>query len=149
MTTPSPIKWRHFEPEIILCGVRWYLRYSLSYRDVEELMLERGMSVDHTTVFRWAKRDATELDKRSRPHLKTTNDSYRVDETYVKIKKVWHYLYRAVDSDGNTLDFMLSETRDTKAAKKFSARRLEPLIRSILESSRWIKTPRIPPRSRN
>ena len=119
MTTPSPFKWRHFEPEIILCGVRWYLRYSLSYRDVEELMLDRSLSVDHTTVFRWVQRYAPELDKRVRPHLKTTNDSYRVDETYVKIKKVWHYLYRAVDSDGNTLDFMLSEIRDTKAAKKF------------------------------
>jgi transposase-like protein len=119
MTTPSPFKWRHFQPEIILCGVRWYLRYSLSYRDVEELMRDRGMSVDHTTVFRWVQRYAPELDKRSRSHLKPTNDSYRVDETYVKIKKVWYYLYRAVDSDGHTLDFMLSATRDTKAAKKF------------------------------
>ena len=119
MTTPSPFKWRHFQPEVILCGVRWYLRYSLSYRDVKELMLERGMPVDHTTVFRWVQRYAPELDKRSRPHLKTTNDSYRVDETYVKIKKVWHYLYRAVDSNGDTLDFMLSQTRDTKAAKAF------------------------------
>jgi transposase-like protein len=87
MTNPSPFKWRHFEPEIILCGVRWYLRYSLSYRDVEELMLERGLRVDHTTVFRWVQRYAPELDKRSRRHLKPTNDSYRVDETYVRIKK--------------------------------------------------------------
>ena len=119
MTNSSPFKWRHFQPEIILCGVRWYLRYSLSYRDVEELILERGLHVDHTTVFRWVQRYAPELDKRSRPHLKTTNDSYRVDETYIKIKKVWHYLYRAVDSEGNTLDFLLSETRDAKAAQKF------------------------------
>jgi transposase-like protein len=87
MTTPSPFKWRHFEPEIILCGVRWYLRYALSYRDVEELMLDRGMSDDHTTGFRWVQRYAPEIDQRSRLHLKTTNDSYRVDETYVKIKK--------------------------------------------------------------
>jgi IS6 family transposase len=82
MTSSSPFKWRHFQPEIILCGIRWYLRYSLSYRDVEELILERGLHVDHTAVFRWVQRYAPELDKRSRPHLKTTNDSYRVDETY-------------------------------------------------------------------
>jgi IS6 family transposase len=119
MISSSPFKWRHFQPEIILCGVRWYLRYALSYRDVEELILERGLRVDHTTVFRWVQRYAPELDKRSRPHLKATNDSYRVDETYIKIKKVWHYLYRAVDSEGHTLDFLLSETRDAQAAKKF------------------------------
>ena len=119
MTSSSPFKWRHFQPEIILCGVRWSLRYSLSYRDVEELILERGLHVDHTSVFRWVQRYAPERDRRSRPHLKTTNDSYRVDETYIKIKKVWHYLYRAVDSEGNTLDFLLSETRDAKAAQQF------------------------------
>ena len=82
-------------------------------------MLDRGLSVDHATVFRWVQRYAPELDKRIRPNIRTTNDSYRVDETHVKIKKVWYYLYRAVDSDGNTLDLMLSETRDAKAAKKF------------------------------
>ena len=65
MTDTSPFKWRHFQPGIILCGVCWYLRYSLSYRDVEELLLERGLSVDHTTVFRWVQRYAPELDKRS------------------------------------------------------------------------------------
>ena len=106
MTSSSPFKWRHFQPEIILCGVRWYLRYSLSYRDVEDLILERGLHVDHTTVFRWVQRYAPALDKRCRPHLRATNDSYRVDETYIKIKKRWYYLYRAVDSTGATLDFM-------------------------------------------
>jgi IS6 family transposase len=119
MTSPSPFKWRHFQPEIILCGVRWYLRYALSDRDVQELNLERGLHVDHTTVFHWVQRYAPELDKRSRPHLKSTNDSYRVDETSIKIKKVWHYLSRAVDSEGKTLDFLLSETRDAKAAQTF------------------------------
>jgi hypothetical protein len=78
LTSSSPFKWRHFQPEIILCGVRWYLRYSLSYRGVEALILERGLQVDHTSVFRWVKRYAPELDKRSRPHLKTTNDSSNV-----------------------------------------------------------------------
>jgi transposase-like protein len=119
MSSLSLFKWRHFEPTIIVCGVRWYLRYSLSYRDVEELMRERGLSVDHTTVFRWVQRYAPELDKRCRPCLKATNDSYRVDETYIKIKRQWHDLYRAVDAAGATLDFMLSPTRDADAAERF------------------------------
>jgi IS6 family transposase len=112
-------KWRHFTAEVILCAARWYLRYALSYRDVEELLRERGISADHTTVFRWVQRYAPELDKRCRPHLKSTNDSYRVDETYIKIKQPWHYLYRAVDSQGQTLDFLLSASRDAGAAERF------------------------------
>jgi transposase, IS6 family len=108
-----------FAPEIITCGVRWYLRYALSYRDVEELLLERGLHVDHTTVFRWVQCSAPELDKRCRPYLTATNDSYRVDETYIKIKKQWSYLYRAVDSEGHTIDFLLSATLDAQAAEHF------------------------------
>jgi transposase-like protein len=119
MDQPPLFKWRHFTGEIIVCGVRWYLRYALSYRDVEELMQERGVSVDHTTVFRWVQRYAPELDKRCRPHLTETNDSHRVDETYIKIKKQWYYLYRAVDSAGQTIDFLLSKTRDATAAERF------------------------------
>ena len=102
----NPFKWRHFAPEIILLCVRWYLRYSLSYRDLEEMMTERGLSVAHTTIFRWVQQYAPEIDKRSRPHLKNTNDSWRVDETYVKVRGTWMYLYRAVDSTGQTLDFL-------------------------------------------
>jgi transposase, IS6 family len=127
MSDPSLFKWRHFEPDIILCAVRWYLRYALSYRDVEELLRERGVSIDHTTVFRWVQRYAPELDKRCRPQLKSTNDSYRVDETYIKINKQWHYLYRAVDSTGATLDFLLSATRDANAAERF--------FRKVLDAS--------------
>jgi transposase-like protein len=119
MPDSSPFKWRHFEAEIILCAVRWYLRYTLSYRDVEELLRERGVVVDHTTVFRWVQRYAPELDRRCRPQLKMTNDSYRVDETYIRIKRQWVYLYRAVDSMGATLDFMLSISRDADAAERF------------------------------
>jgi transposase, IS6 family len=119
MHDPALFKWRHFQADIILCAVRWYLRYALSYRDVEELLRERGTSVDHTTVFRWVQRYAPELEKRCRPLLKVTNDSYRVDETYIKVKKRWYYLYRAVDSEGHTIDFMLSATRDAKAAERF------------------------------
>jgi IS6 family transposase len=83
------------------------------------MMLERGLSVDHTTISRWVQRDAPELEKRCRPHLKTTTDSWRVDETDVKVKGVWVYLYRARDSQGNTLEFLLSPTRDASAATRF------------------------------
>jgi len=115
----DPFKWRHYESEIILTCVRWYLRYALSYRDLEEMMAERGLSVDHSTIFRCVQRYAPELNERCRPHLKQTNDSWRVDETYVKVRGKWMYLYRAVDSSGQTLDFLLNETRSTRAAKRF------------------------------
>jgi DDE domain len=118
MSDRSPVKWRHFQADIILCAVRWYLRYALSYRDVEEFLEERGVGVDHTTVFRWVQRYGPELDKRCRPSLRATNDSYRVDETYIKIKKQWHYLYRAVDSTEATLDFMLSATQFLEVGKE-------------------------------
>ena len=134
MDTPSPFKWRHFEGEMILLCVRWYLRYALSYREVEELARERGLSVDHTTVFRWVQRYAPELDRRCRPQLRATNNSYRVDETYIKIKKQWYYLYRAVDSHGATLDFRLSATRDADAAERF--------FRQVLQASHTL-TPRV------
>jgi len=134
MSDSSLFKWRHFQADIILFAVRWYLRYALSYRDVEELLRERGIFVDHTTVFRWVQCYAPELDKRCRPQLKATNDSYRVDETYIKINKQWHYLYRAVDSTGATLDFMLSPTRDADAAERF--------FRQVLQASHAL-TPRV------
>ena len=79
-------KWRQFEPEVILLAIGWYLRFSLSYRDIEELLAERGLSVDHVTVWRWVQRYAPEVERRLRRHLKPTNDSWRVDETYVRVK---------------------------------------------------------------
>jgi transposase, IS6 family len=124
MSHPNPFKWRHFKAEIILLCGRWYLRYALSYRDLEEMMRERGLQVDHTTIYRWVQRYAPEPDKRSRPHLKACNDSWKVDETYIKVRKAWMYLYRAVDSDGNTLEFLLSPTRDAEAAKRFFVKAL-------------------------
>jgi len=87
-------------------------------------MLERGVEVDHSTLNRWVLKYAPELDKRIRPHLRLTNDSWRVDETYIKVKGVWKYLYRAVDSEGNTLDFMLSAKRDARAAERFFSKTL-------------------------
>jgi len=110
---------RHFADEIIALCVRWYLRFSLSYRDLEELMAERDLSVDHTTVWRWVQRYAPELNRRVRRELKGTVTSWRVDETYVRVAGRWVYLYRAVDSSGATLDFYLSEKRDAAAAKQF------------------------------
>ena len=86
---PAIFKWRQTEPELILCAVRWYLRYSLSLRDVEELLSERGLEADHTTIWRWVQRYGPELEERLRRHLKPTNRSWRVDETYVRVKGRW------------------------------------------------------------
>ena len=125
MISDTPFKWRHFEGQIILLCVRWYLRYCLSYRDLEEMMAERGLKVDYTTIYCWVQQYAPELEKRCKPHLKQTTDSWRVDETYIKVKGEWLYLYRAVDSAGNTLEFLLSEHRGIQAAKRFLARALD------------------------
>jgi IS6 family transposase len=121
MSQRNLFKWHHFEAEIILLCVCWYLRYALSYRDLEEMMLERGLSVDHTTLY-------LRFSIMSRNSIsdvvlifKTTNDSYRVDETYIKVKDEWKYLYRAVDAEGNTIDFLLRAKRDAQAAKRFLA----------------------------
>ncbi|GMA65777.1 hypothetical protein GCM10025859_62170 [Alicyclobacillus fastidiosus] len=95
------------------------MRYSLSYRDIVELLKERGVQVSHTTIMRWVHQFGPELDKRIRRYLKPTTDSYRVDETYIKVKGKWTYLYRAVDSKGQTVDFMLFSSRDVQAAKRF------------------------------
>jgi transposase, IS6 family len=105
--------------EVILWAVRWYLQFPISYRDLELMLQDRGVSVDHTTVYRWIQAYAPELEKRLRPHLCPTTDSWRVDETYIKLKGRWVYLYRAVDSRGQTIDFRLSARRDARAAKCF------------------------------
>jgi len=115
-------KWRQFEPEVILLAIGWYVRFSLSYRDVEELLAERGLLVDHVTVWRWVQRYAPEMERRLRSKLKPTNDSWRVDETYVRVKGKWVYLYRALDSNGDTIDFLLSARRDAAAAERFLAK---------------------------
>jgi transposase, IS6 family len=146
----NPFKWRHFQSEIILLCVRWYLRSSLSYRDLEEVMRERGLSVDHTTIYRWVEHYAPELERRCRRHVKPTTDSWRVDETYIKVKKEWLYLPRAVDSQGNTLSVLFSSTRNAEAAKHFFLQTLaashttEPRV-----IGRWTQTPPLPKRSLN
>ena len=115
---PAIFKWRQTEPELILCAVRGYLRYSLSFRDVEEFLGERGLNADHTTIWRWVQRYGPELEARLRRHLKPTHKSWHVDETYVRVKGRGCYLYRAVDSTGATIDFVLSGLRDAAAAKR-------------------------------
>jgi len=125
MTKPNPNKWRHYEAQIILRCVRWYCTYPLSYRQVAEMVNERGMDVHHTTIFPWVQHYGPGLEQRCRQLLRPTNDSWRVDETYIKVKGAWKYLYRAVDSNGNTLDFLLTAKRNAKAAKRFFLKTLK------------------------
>lgn len=116
-------KGKHFMKDIILMVVRWYISYALSYRDIEEMMLERGIKVDHSTLNRWVIEYAPLLEKEFRKNYKRkTGGSWRMDETYIKVKGVWKYFYRAVDKDGETIDFMLSNNRDEAAAKAFFAK---------------------------
>jgi IS6 family transposase len=100
---PALFKGRHFEPEIIILCVRHYLRYALSLRNIEEIMAERKVNVDHVTIWRWIQRYAPELSRRCRRELRRTNGSWRVDETYLRVAGKWTYLYRAVDSTGDTM----------------------------------------------
>jgi IS6 family transposase len=116
---PALFRGRHFADEIIVLCVRRYLRYSLSYRDLAEIMSERNLFVYPSTIWRWVQRYAPELNVRIRRELKPTNGSWRTDETYVRVAGRWTYLYRAVDSTGATIDFLLSETRDLTAARNF------------------------------
>jgi transposase-like protein len=89
-----PFKGRQFTSEVILWAVRWYLQFPISYRDLELMLRDRGVSVDHTTIYRWIQAYAMELEKRLRPHLRPTNGSWRVDETYIKVKGRGVDLYR-------------------------------------------------------
>jgi putative transposase len=112
-------KGAHFPKEIILMGVRWYVAYPLSYRHVEELMEERGVAVDHATLQRWVVKYSPLLEAAFHLRKRPVWVSWRMDETYIKIKGVWYYLYRAVDKQGQTIDFLLTEQRDEQAAKRF------------------------------
>jgi transposase-like protein len=109
----------HFPKEIILMGVRCYLAYPLSYRHVEELMAERGVPVDHATIQHWVVKYSPLLEEAFHRRKRPVWVSWRMDETYVKVKGVWRYLYRAVDKHGQTIDFLLTEHRDTEAALRF------------------------------
>ena len=112
-------KGSHFERDVILWGVRWYVAYPISYRQLEEMMQERGVEVDHATLNRWVVKYVPLLDKQFRVRKRPVGSSWRMDETYVRIKGVWKYLYRAVDKAGATVDFLLTAKRDRKAALRF------------------------------
>ena len=113
-----------FPPEVITVAVRWYLRYGLSYRDVEELLAERGVDVDHVTVYRWVQRFTPEFIEAARLCRHAPGDRWFVDETYVKVAGRWTYLYRAIDQYGQVIDVLLSERRDLAAARRFFTRAL-------------------------
>jgi transposase-like protein len=119
ITPTNPFKGRQFPGEVIVLCVRWYLRYPLAYEHVAELLAERGLRVDPSCIWRWVQAYAPELNKRCRPYLKPTNKSYRTDETYIKVKGEDKYLYRAVDSAGQTIEFLLTAKRDAAGAKRF------------------------------
>ena len=112
-------KGAHFPKDIILMGVRWYVAYPLSTRHVEELMLERGVLVDHSTINRWVVKYSPRLEEAFHRRKRPVWVSWRMDETYIKVKGQWRYLYRAVDKHGQTIDFLLPEHRDTEAALRF------------------------------
>ena len=113
------VKGMRFPIEVILVCIRWYAAYPLSCRHLEEMMEERGVTVDHSTVSRWAIRFLPLLEKTFRKYKRPVGGSWRMDETYIKVKGVWKYLYRAVDRDGKTIDFLLTAKRDKAAAKRF------------------------------
>jgi transposase-like protein len=118
-TAADLFKGRHFDYEIIVLCVRWYLSYKLSSRELVEMMDERGITLVHTTILRWVQRYVPEFEKRWSRYARTVGGSWRCDETYIKVNGRWTYLYRAVDKQGRTVDFRLSERRDVAAAKAF------------------------------
>jgi IS6 family transposase len=108
-----------FPPDVIIVAVRWYLRFGLSYRDVEVLLAERGVEVDHVTVYRWVRRFTPLLTEAARPCRHLVGDRWQVDETYVKVAGRWHYVYRAIDQLGQVVDVLVSRRRDANAARRF------------------------------
>ncbi len=119
---PSLFHGRHFDHSIIILCVRWYITYKLSSRDLVEMMAERGVNVSHTTILRWVQCYVPEFEKRWSRYARPIGTSWRVDETYIRVRGRWTYLYRAVDKQGLTVDFLLSEHRDIAAAKRFFTR---------------------------
>ena len=112
-------KGRHFQQEMMLQSIRWYLAYLLSYRNLEEIMKERGFEVDHSTLQRWVVHYSPKLEKAFHEKKKRPGSRWRLNETYIKVKGQWKYFYRAVDKQGNTIDFLLTAKRDKKAALRF------------------------------
>jgi transposase-like protein len=118
-------KGRHFDCSVILLCVRWYLAYNLSLRNLEEMMAERGISVDHATIHRWTLRYAPELLERFNKRKRAVTGRWHIDETYIKVRSQWRYQYRAIDSNGDTVEFWFSERRNLAAAKRFLSKALK------------------------
>jgi transposase-like protein len=148
-----------FPPEVIVLAVRWYLRFALSYRDIEELLAERGIEVDHTTVYRWVQRFTPLLAEAARPCRHAVGGRWRVDETYVKVAGRWRYVYRAIDQFGQVIDVYVSPRRDVRAARRFFERAIGttkvtpsevvtdraptyPLVLAELPAAPWHRTDR-------
>ena len=121
-TVPSAFAGFFFPPDVIVLAVRWYLRFGLSYRDVEELLAERGVAVDHVTIYRWVQRFTPLLAEAARPCRHGVGDRWQVDETYVKVAGKWRYVYRAIDQFGQVIDVFVTPQRDAKAAQRFFER---------------------------
>src|SRR5215216_21674 len=121
----SLFRGRHFDRTVIILCVRWYITYKLSYRDLVEMMAERGVDLSHTTILRWVCHSVPEFEKRWQRYARPVGTSWRVDETYIRVRGRWTDLYRAVDKQGLTVDFLLSERRDIAAAKRFFIRAIE------------------------
>src|SRR6202162_1247563 len=121
-------KGRHFDQEIVVLCVRWYLSFKLSYRDLVAMMGERGIDLARTTILRWVQRYTPEFEQRWKRFARSVGGSWRMDETYIKVRGAWVYLYRAVDKQGFTVDFYLSRNRDVNAAKSF--------LRSAMKNTR-------------
>src|SRR5258708_28953091 len=136
MTEPTSaqdlFKGRHFDQEIIILCVRWYITFKLSFRDLVQMMAERGITLSHTTILRWVQQYVPEFEKRWNHYARPVGDSWRVDETYIKVRGQWVCLYRAVDKEGRTVDFLLSKRRDVMVAKRFFS-----------QATRQLGTPRV------
>src|SRR6476469_5837356 len=141
----NPFKGRQHQGELIILCVRLYLRYLLSYEHVAELVAERGPEVDVSCIWRWVQAYAPELNKRCRPYLKPTNKSYRTDETYIKVKGEDKYLYRAVDSAGQAIEFLLTGKRDAAGAKRFFRKALNSVGNPVPRVINVDKNPAYPP----
>jgi len=134
-----------FPPDVITLAVRWYLRFGLSYRDVEELLEERGIEVDHVTVYRWVQRFAPEFSEAARARQHVVGDRWHVDETYLKVGGTWRYLFRAIDQFGQVIDVYLSRRRNAEAARRFFDRALDRTRTSPVEvtTDRYRVYPRV------
>ncbi len=125
MPNQFPLKHHRFPREIILCAVRWYLRYPLSNQDVVDLLAERGITVDRSTVYRWAQKFGPELTNRAEKHLCRASVGWHVDKTYIRVGGKWRYLWRAIDANSQMVDFRLTARRDMKAARAFLRKAIE------------------------